>query len=150
MLLRRRQLESQGETQLQARKEAISDSLIDYLVITTLEAMKWNGEEFVPGSLVILLRERLLGPNPAYHKAHEKRKNRKDAAFFAAQLLLRGEDCSVRKVAKIMDIDPSTVSRWFPNNSLRTEAERLRKFFSEEEERLRMLEKRPSGERSAD
>jgi len=65
----RRQRESRGETALQARKEVIPDSLIDYLVITMLEAMKWNGEEFVPGSLLMLLRERLLGPNPAYHKA---------------------------------------------------------------------------------
>ena len=139
---------SHGETALQARNEGIPDSLIDYLVIFMLEAMKWNGEEFVPGSLVMLLRERLLGPNPGYHKAYEKRQGQKDAAFIGAQLLVRGEACSVRKVAKIMHIEPSTVSRWFPNNSLRIEAERIRQLLPEEEW-LRMLEERSSEDRSA-
>jgi hypothetical protein len=144
----RRRRESQGETALQARNEAIPDSLIDYLVTFILEAMKSNGKEFVPGSLVMLLRERLLGPNPAYHKAYEKQQRRKDAAFLAAQLLLRGEECSVRGVAKIMDIEPSTVSRWFPNNSLRIEAERIRRLLPDEEW-LRMLEERFSEDNSS-
>jgi hypothetical protein len=96
-------------------------------------------------ALVMLLRERLVGPNPAYHKAYEKREDRKAAIYIGAQLLVLSENCSIRRIAEIMGVEPSTVSRWFPNDELRLEAERVLSYLSDEEW-LSIMKKEPLGE----
>jgi len=45
-----------------------------------------------------------------------------------------------------MGVEPSTVSRWFPNNELRVQAERVRRFLPDEEW-LRMMKREPLGKR---
>ena len=65
-----------------------------------------------PSALVVLVRERLGRPNPARHKQNIIDQNRKTAIRMAAQILSNGEKISIRKIAKAMGLEASTVSRW--------------------------------------
>lgn len=133
-LVKRRALTKDGKTHLQRRRQVVPDSLIDYLVVAMLEAIQQH-DCHIPASLIILIRERLGGPNPALYRDYLIKQKRKDAAFLGFHLLHKGEDPSIRRVAQIMGVQPSTVSRWFPDGDFRTEVKRwqrmLKKFGSE-------------------
>jgi hypothetical protein len=112
----RRALEAQGRTQLQARDEAIPDSLIDFLIVFALEACEQVGL-VPPASLVILVRERLGGSNPARFERYTVSQKRQTAVSLAMAHLDMGLDISIRRVAKEMGVQPSTVKRWFPDEN---------------------------------
>jgi hypothetical protein len=112
----RRVLEKQGRTQLQARNEAIPDSLIDFLIVFALEACEQEGL-VPPASLVILTRERLGGSNPARYERYTVSQKKHTAVSLAIAHLKMGLDISIRRVAKEMGVQPSTVKRWFPDDN---------------------------------
>jgi hypothetical protein len=117
----RRSLEHKGRKHVQARKEGIPDSLVDFLIVFALEACEQNGL-VVPPSLVVLVRERLGGSNPARYEGFLASQKRQCAIQLAINDIKNGKKVSTRKVAKIMKVQPSTVKRWFPNSSLEEEA----------------------------
>jgi hypothetical protein len=112
----RRALEMQGHTQLQAREVAIPDSLIDFLIIFALEACEQVGL-VPPTSLVILTRERLGGSNPARYERYTVGEKKHVAVRIAIAHLEMGLDISLRRVAKEMGVQPSTVKRWFEDRN---------------------------------
>lgn len=135
-LVERQALEESGKSHVQTTGKAIPDSLIDYLAISMLEACEAH-DLSPPPALVVLIRERLGGPNPARHKQNLIDKNRKQAIWMAAQRRLSGKSISVRQIAKKMGLEASTVSRWFKLGELEHEAERMRKWFKKPNDLVR-------------
>lgn len=117
----RKVLENDGRKHVQSRKEAIPDSLVDFLIVFALEACEQHGL-VAPPSLVILVRERLGGANPARYEGYLVSQRRHGAILLAIEDIKNGGKVSIRKVAKIMGVQPSTVKRWFPSSSLEDEA----------------------------
>lgn len=113
-LIERERLRAKGETHLQARGYGISDALIGHLIVSILEVLQHNGLEPRP-SLVLLVREQLGGANTEIYKSHTKWADRNRALFLAMQMRRHGAEPTIRKIAKIMGVQPSTVSRWFPD-----------------------------------
>jgi hypothetical protein len=111
-LIERGEREEAGATHLQARKQAITNSLVDYLVCIMLEAIHQD-DAFLPASLVVLIRHRLVGANPALWERFELGQKRLRAARLAAQKRHEGEQGSIRQVADLLGLPPSTVARWF-------------------------------------
>ena len=68
-----------------------------------------------------------------HHKSHELEEN---AELIGAQLLEHGEAVSLRKVASILQVNASTISRMYPGNTLiekSTEClERIKRFSKSE------------------
>jgi hypothetical protein len=97
----------------QKRRETITDAMVDYLIVTMLEAFDWHEETFrVPGSLVVLIRHHICGTMPDLHAAYLLKEKRQNAAIRAGQLLKPGEKISVSKLAKLAGIPRSTAARY--------------------------------------
>lgn len=127
-LVDRQTRERSGEAHVQTTGQAIPNSLIDYLIMTMLEACE--AHDLAPRTaLVILIRERLGGQNPDRHKQNLIDKNRKQAILMAASQLSQGKEISIRQIAKKMHLEASTVSRWFKAGELEMEANRMRAWF---------------------
>ena len=101
---------------------AISDSLVDFLIVAMLETM----EESVPPSLVVLIRNRLCGENPDRRKEQLVMQRRSDAVALAALTFPSGK-VSLRKIAKLMHVQTSTLSRAFPDGSFQKEVDKFRR-----------------------
>jgi hypothetical protein len=123
-LIERKRLEANGETHLQARGKGISDALIGHLIVAMMEVLQQDGLE-PSSSLVLLIREQLGGANTEIYKSHRKWVGRNRALFLGMQMGRRGEQPTNRKIAELMKIQPSTVSRWFPAGDF---PERVEKF----------------------
>lgn len=65
--------------------------------------------------------------------------NRKKAIWIAAQIFSSGEKMSIRKIAKAMDLEASTVSRWFKKGELEQEVKRMRGWFKKPSELSRKI-----------
>jgi len=124
----RRTLESKGHKHLQSRKEAIPDTLVDFLIVFALEACEQFGHT-APSSLVILIRERLGRADPSRFEKYIVSQKRRLAISIAVGDFQRGEKVSIRRVARAMGYQPSTVKRWFTTSSLEAEVKRFLPFF---------------------
>jgi hypothetical protein len=80
-------------------------------------------------SFVLLVREQLGGVNTEIFKSHTKWESRNRALFLGMQMKRRGVQPTVRNVAEAMRVQPSTVSRWFPNGDFLEEVEKFVKSF---------------------
>ena len=70
-LIERGKLEGRGETQLQSRGKGISDALVGHLIVSMLEVLQQDELSPMP-SLVVLVRERLVGTNnEVFKKSHK-------------------------------------------------------------------------------
>ena len=94
-------------THLQSRGKGISDALIDHLIVVMLEALQHHDVAPRP-SLVLLMRERLGGANTDIFKSHKKRESQDQAIFHGFQLRRRGVQPTIRRVADILGVQPST------------------------------------------
>ena len=121
-LIERDNLAKKGHTQVQSWGIAISDSLVDFLIIAMLQAVV---EEEHP-ALAVLIRERLCGQKPDYYEKHLRLIHQRRAIALAALKFPTGK-VSVRKIAKLMNIEPSTVTRWFPDGDLQEKVDQFRK-----------------------
>ena len=124
-LVTRAKLSKAGGVQLQGSKQVVSDSLIDYLLVIILESCERHSIS-LPSALVVLLREKLGGPNPYRHARYEISEKQKEAVWIAAQIFGADEAISIRRLAKELNIEPSTISRWFKKGELEAEAHRVR------------------------
>lgn len=114
----RQDLEQAGETHIQSRGIGIPDRLIDYLIVIMFEAMEQYGEPHAVGSLNFLVRQRLGGQRMAMHQAYEK-KSRKEFVIRAMTSARRlGWDTSLRDIAGILGMQPSSISRLFEPGEL--------------------------------
>jgi hypothetical protein len=127
-LIDRKRLEANGETHLQGRGNGISDALIGHLIVAMMEVLQQDSMEPRP-SLVLLVREQLGGANTEIYKSHNKWVGRNRALFLGMQMRRRGEQPTIRKIAELMSVQPSTVSRWFPKGDFPERVENFEKSF---------------------
>ena len=119
---RQQDLKKQGQTHIKSRNTGLSDALINYLTVMMLERVESLGTR-LPPSLLVLARQRLRGHQPKLQRTYQTRRRKMDAIYIALQLQEKGLEPSLNQIAKAMGVEPSTVSRWFPNGSLLEECE---------------------------
>jgi hypothetical protein len=113
LIIERRELSADGVTHAVGRGEAISDSLVNYIISIMLDALDWTGDMTLPRDLLVLVRHQIGGDKSKHEHTPRQRHERHRAISIAVQLRARGEKGSVRQVAKVLQVEPSTVSRWF-------------------------------------
>ena len=97
---------------IQKRRAAISDAMVNYLIVTILEACDWNDVEVrVPASLVVLIRHQLTGTEPDLHTAYLAKERLHNTAIWAAQSLKPNEKLSINKLASKFNIPRSRAAR---------------------------------------
>jgi hypothetical protein len=128
--------EARGETHLVGRGNAISESLIDYLICMMLDSLEWSDELKLNRDLIVLIRERLGALSSKWEKEQELHDKQNAATWIALELASKGKTPSVRAIAKVMNVSPSTVMRWFPDSDILKRAKELPKFdlFSDKSE----------------
>ena len=115
----RENAEAAGETHLIGRDKAISNSLVNYLIAAMLDALSWNDELNIPRDLIVLVRHQLGGGhNSTILKRQRSREIKMQVIFIGAQLLESEETLSARKIASILNVNVSTISRMYPENTL--------------------------------
>ncbi len=114
---RQQDLRRQGQTHVKRRNTGLSDALINYLTVMMLEAIEREGTRFPP-SLLVLVRQQLRGSQPKLDQKYQTRRRRRDALYIALQLQDKGLEPTLNQLADAIGVEPSTVSRWFPNGSL--------------------------------
>lgn len=112
-LIDRRRLQKAGNTHLVRRGRTIPDNLIDWVINSCLDSLSWNDDLRIPRDLIILIRERLGGPNSEYVKGAYTYHLRSNAALAGGQLKAQGIKPTYKILGKIMNVAPSTVMRWF-------------------------------------
>ena len=117
-LVARDKLPKSGPGHIEKRRQAIGDALIDYLIVTMLEATEGR-RIAIPPSLIVLIRERLCGPNPDWVKHCRSRRDQSIAMFKAAKHFKPDEKVSSRKLAASVGISRSTAARWLADPGFR-------------------------------
>lgn len=129
-LVRHEELAKNGQTQLVRRDQAISLKFVDWIIALTLEALSWTDSMIMNRDLIVLINARLVGTEPVYHQQIKAREARDRATWIGAQILAQGGKPSIREIAKILAVSPSTVSRWFQPGEFDTECAKLLAFFN--------------------
>ena len=110
LLVTRGKLPKEGPGFIEQRRNAISDTTINYLIVEILEGVDWVGDSIrIPGSLIVLIREQLCGANPDLHQLYLARERFRNAAFNAG---LNHTQISVRKLAAAAGVSRGTAERW--------------------------------------
>jgi hypothetical protein len=116
--------ERAGETQLASRGEVIPLKLVDWIICCALDGLSWNDELYLPRDLIVLIRERLGGPNPLYEQIGHLRLMKSNAGLIAGQLKAQGARPTFKLVGSLMGVAASTVMRWFEPGEFEQEAEK--------------------------
>ncbi len=125
-----RDLAKAGQTQLVRRGLAVPDKLIDWFITCSLDAMSYYDQLEMNRDLIVLIRERLGGPFPEYETGSEIHQKKQNAAIMGGALKAQGVKPSLRQIAKLMDVAPTTVMRWFEPGEFETAVERYAKWFN--------------------
>jgi hypothetical protein len=134
LLSARSALPKTGPRHIEMRRAAISDTTVNFLISTVLEAFDWHDEVArLPGSFVVLVRHVLCGTTPDLYKEYRSNEKRNSAAFLAAQRFRLDEKVSIRKLAERAEIPRSTAARWLADPDFQKSFDRARKFVASEE-----------------
>ena len=125
-LIARARREAVGETHLQARGQAITDSLANYLASIMLEATLRH-DLALRAPLLVLIRHQLCGFNPRSFEDSEIYQRRAQAISAVCQEVLAGRTPSYTWVAEILGVPTSTITRWFPNGVLIAQGQMMAK-----------------------
>ncbi|HBT34578.1 MAG TPA: hypothetical protein DEB52_00515 [Hyphomonas sp.] len=123
LLVERRAREALGETHLVGRGEAVSDSFLNYLIAMMLDALDWNDQMIIPRDLIVLIKHQLRAEVSVEARDMQARHNRHTAVSLGAQLMKQGTPVSLGIVAKMMNVERSTVMRWFKDGDFVKEVE---------------------------
>jgi hypothetical protein len=128
-LVARDNLPNEGPGHITRRRNAISDTLVAYLIAMMLEAIEWNKSNpiVIPSSLIVLIRDRLCGASPDLRMEYLSWQRRSDAASLAAEHLPAGEKMTVRKLAKLTHVGRSTAQRWLDDPKFHHSVESARR-----------------------
>lgn len=126
-IIEKKKLEAAGETHVVGRGNAISESLIDHLICMILDALEWTDDLRLDRDLIVLIRERLGGVSSKWEKEQDFREKQQAAKSIAIQMISNGETPSIRAIAKVMNVNPTTVMRWFPDSDVLEKAKELSK-----------------------
>lgn len=111
-LVERDQISNKESGHLQKRRSAISDPLVNYLIVTILESIDWcECEVRVPASFVVLVRNQLTGMAPDLDTMYRAKERKKNLAIVAAQVLEPHEKPSIGKLATTFGIPRSRAER---------------------------------------
>lgn len=113
LLEKERAAKADGATQLQSRRLAPSRSSYCILVCLCFEAMDRYDDSQAASSLGFLVQQLLLPGLTDFQKEMRKRQLRQNAIDAGAHLLAIGRRPTMRKVATMLDVAPSTISRLF-------------------------------------
>jgi hypothetical protein len=113
-LIARSKLPKDGPGHIAKRREAISDTLVNYLIAGMLEALDDNDAIVrIPRSLIVLIRQQLCGSNPDLHNEYVLREARQKAAIVAGHHFHQiNETLSIRKLAELLSVSRNMASRW--------------------------------------
>jgi hypothetical protein len=132
LLIARSRLPKDGPKHIEKRRNAISDSTVNYLISEMLEALDWHDETFrIPASLVVLIRHQLCAVKPDLHEEYLSRERRHNAALTLAQTLKPNERLSINKLAATLGIPRSTAARWLGDKDFQQWLETGRKWVAE-------------------
>jgi hypothetical protein len=112
-------------TQLPKRPDAITDTLVNCLIVIMLDNLSFFGLE-LPVPLKLLIRDRLCGPAPDHRQAYESSKLRDLAIRVVAA---ETNKMSVRELAASIGISKTTASRWLGDADFHREVEERRQEF---------------------
>jgi hypothetical protein len=112
-LVERKELSKTGGTHLIRRGLAIPDKLVNYLIALMLDGLGWNDWLYIPGDLIVLVRERLGDCVHAYRKEAELYERPTEVIGAIAKLWNSGIPPTISLVAKELGYPTSTVMRWF-------------------------------------
>ena len=123
-LVTRAKIPKAGPGHINARRSAISDSFINYLIAMMLEAIEWKRADrvVIPSSLIVLIRDRLCGPMPDLHRSYMADIKRNRATFIAAKLSLSNK-LTVRSLARLAGVKKTTASGWLSNPEFKKQME---------------------------
>ena len=124
-LVRHEELSQIGETQLVRREKAIPLKFVDWIIALALEALSWTDSMLMNRDLIVLINARLVGAEPTYQQQVRAHEASRSAVWIGAQLLAQGTKPSIRRIAAILNVSPSTVSRWFEPGEFDAECEKL-------------------------
>jgi hypothetical protein len=125
-----RRLAKAGETHLVRRGLAVPEKLIDWFITCSLDAMSYYDLLEMNRDLIVLIRERLGGPFPEYEVGSLIREKRQKAAIIAGCIKAQGKKPSLRQIASLLKVAPTTVMRWFSPGEFESEAERYARWFN--------------------
>lgn len=116
-MLRAGESAKSGETHLARRGRRIPEHAIDFLICVMLDTESWNDTLRLNRDLAFLIKCRLQAGSNHFEQALEVRTNKSNAAMLGGQLKAVGIEPSFRKVARLMEVQPSTVKRWFESEA---------------------------------
>ena len=132
-IIERDNLHKSGETHIVSRKKVVSDTLINYLIGCALDGMCWTDNLDITRELIVLIKQQLGTLTSQYEIGQKQLNRRSEATWIAAQLLNQGKTPTYRNIGRILEVQASTVMRWFPDGDFVAEAEKtagfIRKFF---------------------
>ena len=129
LLIDRQRLLNDGQTHVVSRQKAISDETVNHLIAVLLDAQSWSGSMTLTPELIVLIRHQLGTDNSPIAEKTEKHQMRKRCVWVAGQLKAMGQPYSMRSVAKILNLAPSTISRWYSDAEFQASAEKYSNFF---------------------
>jgi hypothetical protein len=122
LIIERQKRQKDGETHIVSRKKVISDTFVNYLIATCLDALDWNQDLAISPELAVLLKHQLGPITSRYESEEDKRQKQHEAMMVALQIAANGETPSYRKIAHAMGVEATTVMRWFRDQSFISEA----------------------------
>jgi hypothetical protein len=125
-------LNETGETHLASRGKTVPNKFIDWIIACSLDALSWNDNLQIPRDLIVLIRERLGGPNREYDQMIEVYEMKRNAGLVAGQLKAQGVNPTFRILGEIFKVAPSTVKRWFEPGELEKEIDVWAKHFDKD------------------
>ncbi|QFT34131.1 hypothetical protein FIV00_26785 [Labrenzia sp. THAF82] len=130
-LVAAKQLAAKGETHLVGRGKAVPPALVDWIIIVALDGMSWTQQLEIPRDLIVLIQNRLGGIHGRYYRNSELNERKKTALIIAGQMLARGEKPGIRRLARLLGLEASSVSRWFAEGEFDRESQRYASWFDE-------------------
>jgi hypothetical protein len=113
LLMARDKLPKDGPKHIERRRNAISDTMVNYLISEMLDSLDGHDETFrIPASLVVLIRHQLCTGTPDLRQEYLSRERRHNAALSFGQTLRPDERPSINKLATRVGIPRSTAARW--------------------------------------
>jgi hypothetical protein len=125
-----RNLTKAGETHLVRRGLAVPNKLIDWFITCALDGLSWTDELEINRDLIVLIRERLGGPFPEYEVGSDVHQKKMNAKIIGGSLQAQGVKPTLRLVAKLMGVTPTTVMRWFEKGEFQREVEKIATWFN--------------------
>jgi hypothetical protein len=145
-LIARGNLPNTGPGHIEARRAAISDATVNYLIVSMMETFDWHEAMFrIPASLVVLIRHQLYGgARSDLDETYRSRDRFQNAAIFAGQFCHQhNKQISINKLAKMAHVGRSTAARWLAHEDFQGWFEMGRSLAAGEAFPRRLKEKPP-------